>query len=93
VIDVQYDIELMKGVLQRRGLGEAQAVLRGGPSVEWQTLYREVSALLGEDPGSDQAQKVADRWLMLAVRSSAGDPDVQTDSMTAWIDRDHWPPG
>ena len=30
--------------------------------------------------------------MTLAVRSYAGDSDVQTDSMTAWMDRDHWPP-
>src|SRR6202040_2616689 len=58
-----------------------------------QELYRDVHALIGTDPGSDQAQEVADRWLALGVRSYTGDPDVQTDSMTAWMDREHWPPG
>src|SRR3984893_3965984 len=63
-----------------------------GPSAEWQALYREGRALIGTDPGSDQAQDVADRWLALGIRSYTGDPDVQTDSMTAWMDREHWPP-
>jgi hypothetical protein len=63
-----------------------------GPSAEWQALYREVLALIGTDPGGEQAQDVADRWLALAVRSYTGDPDVQTDSMTAWMDREQWPP-
>jgi hypothetical protein len=48
--------------------------------------------LIGTDPGGEQAQEVADRWLALAARSYAGDPDVQTDSMTAWMDREHWLP-
>jgi DNA-binding transcriptional MerR regulator len=90
VIDVQHDIELMKQYYSEEAWARRRRYYEEGPSVEWQTLYREVSALLGEDPGSDQqAQKVADRWLTLAVRSYTGDPDVQTESVTAWMDREY----
>jgi DNA-binding transcriptional MerR regulator len=92
VIDVQHDIELMKRYYSEEAWERRRRYYEEGPSAEWQALYHEIRALLGEDPGSDQAQEVADRWLMLAVRSYAGDPDVQTDSMTAWMDREHWPP-
>jgi len=92
VIDVQHDIELMKRYYSEEAWERRRRYYEEGPSAEWQALYREVRALLGEDPGSDQAQEVADRWLTLAVRSYTGDPDVQTDSMTAWMDREHWPP-
>jgi hypothetical protein len=37
-------------------------------------------------------QAAADRWLALSWRAYTGEPGVQTDSMTAWADREHWPP-
>lgn len=93
VIDMQNDIEEM-----RKYYGTAEAweqrrrYYEEGPSREWQELYRDVRAALGEDPASEKAQTLADRWLKLAVRAYSGDPEVQTDSMTAWTDREHWPP-
>jgi DNA-binding transcriptional MerR regulator len=92
VIDMQHDIELMKQYYSGDAWERRRQYYEQGPSAEWQALYREVCGLLGEDPGSDKAQEVAGRWLALAVRSYTGDPDVQTDSMTAWMDREHWPP-
>jgi MerR family transcriptional regulator, thiopeptide resistance regulator len=92
VFAMQHDIELMKRYYSKEARERRRRYYEEGPSAEWQALYREVRALLGEDPGSDQAQEVADRWLTLAVRSYTRDPDVQTDSMTAWMDREHWPP-
>ena len=91
VINVQHDIELMKRYYSEEAWERRRQYTRRA-AAEWQALYREVRALIGTDPGSDQAQEVADRWLALAVRSCTGDPDVQTDSMTAWIDRAQWPP-
>ena len=91
VIDMRHDIELMKQYYSEEAWERHRQYYEEGPSAEWQALYREVCGLLGEDPGSDKAQEVADRWLALAVRSYTGDPDVQTDSMTAWMDREHWP--
>jgi DNA-binding transcriptional MerR regulator len=91
VINVQHDIELMKRYYSDEAWERRRRYYEEGPSAEWQALYRDVHALIGTDPGSDQAQEVADRWLALGVRSYTGDPDVQTDSMTAWMDREHWP--
>jgi MerR family transcriptional regulator, thiopeptide resistance regulator len=92
VISVQHDIELMKKYYSEEAWERRRRYYAEGPSAEWQALYREVGALIGTDPGGEQAQEVADRWLALAVRSYTGDPDVQTDSMTAWMDREQWPP-
>src|ERR1700680_776478 len=91
VINVQHDIELMKKYYSEEAWERRRRYYEEGPSAEWRALYRDVHALIGTDPGSDQAQEVADRWLTLGVRSYTGDPDVQTDSMTAWMDREHWP--
>ncbi len=77
VINVQHDIELMKKYYSEEAWERRRRYYEEGPSAEWQALYREVLALIGTDPGSDQAQEVADRWLALAARSYAGDPDVQ----------------
>ena len=46
---------------------------------------------VGHDPASAKVQAAADRWLALTWRAYAGDPAVQTDSMTAWADRERWP--
>jgi hypothetical protein len=62
-----------------------------GPSQEWRELYRDICAALGDDPASQKSQRLADGWLTLSVRAYSGDPDVQTDSMTAWMDRANWP--
>ena len=62
-----------------------------GPAAEWRELYRTLSALVGEDPATEPVQAAVDRWLALSIRAYAGDPDVQTDSPTAWADRNHWP--
>jgi DNA-binding transcriptional MerR regulator len=92
VINVQHDIELMKKYYSEEAWERRRRYYEEGPSAEWQELYRDVHALIGTDPGGEQAQEVADRWLALAVRSYRGDPDVQTESTTAWMDREHWPP-
>jgi MerR family transcriptional regulator, thiopeptide resistance regulator len=62
-----------------------------GPSPEWRELYGTLSALVGQDPASAPVQAAVDRWLALSLRAYTGDPEVQTDSPTAWADRDHWP--
>ena len=62
-----------------------------GPADEWLALYAALSDLVGHDPASDEVQAAADRWLALTWRAYTGDPAVQTDSMTAWADREHWP--
>ena len=62
-----------------------------GPSPEWRELYGILSALVGQDPSSEVVQAAVDRWLALSIRAYTGDPEVQTDSPTAWADRDRWP--
>jgi DNA-binding transcriptional MerR regulator len=91
VIDMQDGIEMMKKYYSEEAWRKRKRYYEEGPSPEWQALYRDVAEALGEDPGSEKAQALADRWLDLSVRAYCGDPEVQTDSPTAWMDREHWP--
>ena len=91
VIDMQDDIEWMKKYYSEDAWERRRLYYENGPSAEWVELYRDAAALLGEDPGSEEAQTLADRWLKLSVRAWTGDPDAQTDSPTAWMDRGNWP--
>jgi DNA-binding transcriptional MerR regulator len=91
VIDMQNSAELMKKYYSEEAWERRRAYYENGPSPEWVQLYRDANALLGEDPARDAAQALADRWLKLSIRAWAGDPDVQTDSPAAWMDRQNWP--
>jgi DNA-binding transcriptional MerR regulator len=92
VIDMQDGIAEMKKFYSDAAWEMRKRFYEEGPSPEWQELYRDVGAMLGEDPGSDQAQAVAERWLALSIRANSGDLSVQTHSGTAWMEREHWPP-
>ena len=91
VIDMQNDIETMKKYYSDEAWERRRRYYENGPAPEWVELYRDANALLGSDPASPDAQALADRFLKLAVRAWTGDPDVQTDSPTAWADRANWP--
>src|SRR5262245_6367506 len=93
VIDMQTDIDQMKKYYSTEGEWEKRRrYYEEGPSREWKELYRDIDAALGEEPGGDIAQGLADRWLALGIKAYSGDTDQQTDSITAWMDRAHWPP-
>jgi DNA-binding transcriptional MerR regulator len=92
VIDMQDGIAEMKKYYSDAAWEMRKRFYEEGPSPEWRELYREVGAMLDEDPGSDKAQALAERWLALSIRASSGDLSVQTHSGTAWMEREHWPP-
>ncbi len=91
VIEMQNGLETMKKYYSDAAWERHRRYYQEGPSPEWQALYRDVVALLGEDPGAPAAQAAAERWLALSIRAHEGDPEVQTDSPTAWVDRASWP--
>ena len=93
VIQMQNEIELMKKYHNTERAWERQRrFYEQGPSQEWRELYRDVAASLEEDPGGEVAQALSDRWLELWIRASNGETELLTDSPTAWMDRENWPP-
>ncbi len=91
VIEMQNGVETMKKYYSEEAWERHRRYYQEGPSPEWQALYRDVVALLGEDPAAPASQAAAERWLALSLRAQQGDPEVQTDSPTAWVDRASWP--
>jgi MerR family transcriptional regulator, thiopeptide resistance regulator len=92
VIDMQNDIGVMKKYYStEEAWKKHRRFYEEGPSREWQELYRDINGVLEADPAGPMAQTLADRWLALAVRAHSGDPELQTDSPMAWMDREHWP--
>jgi DNA-binding transcriptional MerR regulator len=81
----------MKRYYTEEGFERRRRYYEEGPSAEWRDLYSTLSALVGQDPAGEPVQAAVDRWLALSWRAYTGDPEVQTDSMTAWADRDRWP--
>ncbi len=92
VIDMQDGIAVMKKYYSDDAWERHKHYYEEGPSPEWRQLYRDGEALLGTDPGSEAAQALKERWFELSRRAYYGDPEVITDSPTAWMDREHWPP-
>jgi DNA-binding transcriptional MerR regulator len=91
VIDMQDGVKEMKKYYSDAAWELRKQFYEQGPSAEWQEFYRDVVAMLGEDPASDNAQQLAERWLALSLRANAGDPTMQTHSGTAWMHREDWP--
>jgi DNA-binding transcriptional MerR regulator len=91
VINMQNEIDVMKKYYSTADAWEkARRFYEAGPSREWQELYHDVAAAFEQDPSSQMAQMLADRWLKLAQRD--GSEFRTNNSMTAWMDREHWPP-
>jgi MerR family transcriptional regulator, thiopeptide resistance regulator len=58
---------------------------------EWQELFRDVEAALGEDPASAKAQALAARWKKLVEGFTGGDPQITAGLSKMYQDRSNWP--
>jgi DNA-binding transcriptional MerR regulator len=90
VVEMQDGIEGMKKYYSDEAWERRRRYYEEGPSEEWRALYRDGAALLGTDPASDEAQALLERWFQLSRRAWLGEPEVQTDSPMAWLDRQNW---
>jgi DNA-binding transcriptional MerR regulator len=91
-VQTQVAAAAMKRYYTDEGWQRRRRYYEEGPGAEWRELYGALSALVGQDPASDSVQAATDRWLALSMRAYTGDPNAQTDSPTAWADRERWPP-
>jgi len=60
-------------------------------SREWTELFRDVEAVLGEDPAGERAQALADRWMALVEEFTQGAKDVTAGVSNLYKDRTNWP--
>jgi DNA-binding transcriptional MerR regulator len=58
---------------------------------EWPLLIKEVEASLGEDPASEKAQSLAERWVNLVRGFTGGDPEIQSGLNKMYADKQNWP--
>lgn len=58
---------------------------------EWQELFRDVEAVLGEDPAGEKAQSLAARWKKLVEGFTGGDPQITAGLGKMYQDRANWP--
>lgn len=58
---------------------------------DWNDLFADVEASLGEDPAGPKAQALATRWKSLVSGFTGGDPEVQNGLNAMYADRDNWP--
>ena len=60
-------------------------------SREWTDLFRDIEASLEEDPASETAQALVDRWCNLVGQFTKGDQQVSEGLNRLWADRGNWP--
>jgi MerR family transcriptional regulator, thiopeptide resistance regulator len=62
---------------------------------DWTALIADVeeAASRGEDPQSEHAQTLAQRWQGLVQQFTRGDADIQQGLNKLWSDQTHWPQG
>ncbi|HLJ50396.1 MAG TPA: MerR family transcriptional regulator [Bryobacteraceae bacterium] len=91
VIGMELDMDAMKQYFTEGAWEKRRRAYEEGPSKDWIELFGDVEKALGEDPASDRAQALAERWLKLSARDSGGDPEVLAGGTKAWADHQHWP--
>lgn len=60
-------------------------------SKEWSDLFRDVGAVLDQDPAGEAAQALADRWTKLVEGFTGGDPEITAGLKNLHADRANWP--
>jgi DNA-binding transcriptional MerR regulator len=58
---------------------------------DWPALIKEVEASVNEDPASEKAQSLADRWSNLVAGFTGGDSAIQEGLNKMYADQQNWP--
>lgn len=95
-VEMQDALESMRGYFSDEAWTKwGEPYFQEWPSAAWRALIREVEAALGDDPDSDRALGLLERWMAL-WRADIG-PDaalaraVRDGYGRAWQARDRWP--
>jgi TipAS antibiotic-recognition protein len=91
VIEMQQDADAMKNYFTKEAWAKWKDRYEAWPSEEWRNLCRDVEARLADDPGSPDAQQIADRWIALFRLETGGDPAVYAGLWRVLVDRANWP--
>ncbi len=84
-----YSEEAQAKVDERKALWSPE--LQARVTHEWNELFRDVEAALGEDPSSPKAQALAARWRGLVAEFTGRDPDIQKGLNAMYADENNWP--
>lgn len=84
-----YSAEAQAKVEERKKLWSPE--LQEKVSREWNQLFADVEAALGEDPAGPRAQELAARWRKLLEGFTGGDPEIQKGLNKMYADQANWP--
>ena len=70
---------------------ETPSKVREERSRSWKQLFAEVEAALDVDPGSETAQALTQRWLLLADAAVGSNDGIKDGGIRAWRDHENWP--
>jgi len=96
VINMQNDMDWMNKYYSeeaRQKLAETSSEVVEQGQQDWATLIKEVEAAVaqGEDPASDKAQALAERWSNLIKAFTGGDPEIAEGLNKLYADKANWP--
>lgn len=84
-----YSEEGQTKVEERKALWSPE--LQARVTKDWNDLFHDVEAALGEDPAGPKAQGLAARWRKLVSEFTGGDPEIQTGLNKMYADQPNWP--
>lgn len=84
-----YTEDAQAKVEERRALWSPE--LQERVTRDWNELFADVRAALGEDPAGPRAQALAARWRTLLAGFTGGDPEIQRGLNAMYADQDNWP--
>jgi hypothetical protein len=63
----------------------------GKPYQDWIDLFRELEAVLGEDPLSEKVQALAEKWKAMELAYTRRDPEIAEGLNKMFADKSNWP--
>jgi len=98
VIEMENNTDWMMKYYSEEGKAKVEArrplwspELQERVSKEWADLFRDVEAVLDQDPAGETAQALAQRWLKLVEGFTGGDPEITPGLKSLYADRANWP--